>query len=126
MAEAPSWSCVTPSKVVKKTPAPTEDDGWTVQAAGADLLTHPGATARAQGGEGRRPTLCRLVGLHLARRDSPSTVMAMAEAWAERCTPPLDDWATHCGHLIVKEQRKAEEERTRRHAEVMRMPEQKA
>jgi hypothetical protein len=51
-----------------------------------DLATHPGA------GEGHRnSTLCRLLGVHLRRGDSPSTIEALALSWAARCEPPLPE-----------------------------------
>ena len=84
IAEAPAWlltSKPTNGKAEGKAEAPNP---WIVQASCADLLTHPGSPE----GE-RRKTLCRLAGVHLARGDSPATVLALAEAWACRCLPPL-------------------------------------
>jgi hypothetical protein len=58
----------------------------TVQATGEDFATHPGV------GEGQRNALlCRLIGVHLARGDDPDEIETLARAWAERCTPPLDE-----------------------------------
>jgi hypothetical protein len=86
---------------VKPTPsasAPANVDSWVVQEACADLLTHPGSL------EGiRRKTLCQLVGVHLARGDSPGTIYALAEAWANRCSPAFDEWHKHVAGLLRRE-----------------------
>jgi len=83
-------------------------DPWVVRASGDDLLTHPGASKDR--GEQRRPTLCRLVGIHLARGDSEASITAMVEAWASRCEPPLEahQWEPHVQGLMAKEQAKQE------------------
>jgi hypothetical protein len=51
-----------------------------------DLASHPGSPE----GE-RNQTLCRLLGVHVARGDSPRTVAALALAWAARCSPPVPE-----------------------------------
>jgi hypothetical protein len=57
-----------------------------VQTALDDLGSHPGAT------EGQRnDTLCRLAGAHLACGENPDDVLALALAWAERCSPPMPE-----------------------------------
>jgi len=57
-----------------------------VQPTTADLANHPGC------GEGQRNAiLCKLVGVHLARGDDPETIEPLAMAWAERCSPPLEE-----------------------------------
>jgi hypothetical protein len=56
-----------------------------MQPASLDLATHPGA------GEGQRnAVLCKLVGAHLARGEDAEAIEPLALAWAERCTPPLE------------------------------------
>jgi hypothetical protein len=35
--------------------------------------------------------LCKLVGVHLARGDSPDAIEPLALAWAEKCSPPLPE-----------------------------------
>jgi|GEM_PF-5757017 len=67
---------------------------WTVEP-DADLRTHPGVP------EGqRRVTLCRLVGTHLAKGDSPAAVWVWAEEWASRCQPAFDEWESHVAGLV--------------------------
>ncbi len=57
-----------------------------VQPSAEDLANHPGI------GEGQRnATLCKLVGVHLARGDDPETIEPLALAWGERCSPPLEE-----------------------------------
>ena len=68
--------------------------------------TAPPGTDKAKG-EQRSPTLCRLVGIHLCKGDSESSIRAMASAWAKRCTPPLEDWESHVAKLLAKERAKA-------------------
>ncbi|MFO0852268.1 MAG: bifunctional DNA primase/polymerase [Gemmataceae bacterium] len=75
---------------------------WIVQ--GDDpLATHPGVTAKALGGEGRRPTLLKLVGSAIAAGLDADTILAQAEMWAGRCHPPLEDWRDHTEGLLRKE-----------------------
>ena len=51
-----------------------------------DLGTSPGV------GQGQRnATLCRLVGIHLARGEDADNVEALALTWAKRCEPPLHE-----------------------------------
>jgi hypothetical protein len=109
IADAPAW-------FLKASPTLSADavadaNPWIVQASCDDnLLSHQGS---AQGE--RRITLCRLVGVHLARADSKSTIYAMAEQWAMRCTPPFnglpnpeDHWQKHVDGLMKKEQDKGQ------------------
>ena len=35
--------------------------------------------------------MCRLLGVHLSRGDSPATVESLALAWAARCDPPIPE-----------------------------------
>lgn len=57
-----------------------------VQPTTEDLANHPGI------GEGQRnATLCKLVGVHLARGDNSEAIEPLALAWAERCSPPLEE-----------------------------------
>ncbi|MBY0514064.1 MAG: bifunctional DNA primase/polymerase [Gemmataceae bacterium] len=96
IAEAPVW--LVDVKPTPKAGSP-EADPWVVREAdGDDLLTHPGSPEGT-----RRHTLCRLVGVHLARGDSEPSILAMAEAWAGRCTPPFTDWHKHAVGLMAKD-----------------------
>src|SRR5581483_5608786 len=79
----------------------TPTDCFVVLPDGEDLLTHPGADRTK--GERRRPTLCRLVGVHANRGDSEVSIRRMAEAWANRCVPPLDEWPKHVDGVLRKE-----------------------
>lgn len=57
-----------------------------VQPTTEDLATHPGV------GEGQRnATLCKLIGVHLARGEDADDIEPMAITWAERCSPPLEE-----------------------------------
>jgi hypothetical protein len=107
LAEAPAWliAYCGGSKPQASAKASTNADPWTVRAGGDDLVSAPGAEPGR-----RRPTLCRLVGIHLARKDSESSIWAMAAAWAKRCTPPLEpeEWEPHVRRLIAKEEAKQE------------------
>jgi hypothetical protein len=101
LADAPAWCLGEPQRggVAKG-----ESNPWVVQAPGDDLLTHPGSPE----GE-RHSTLCRLAGIHLARGDSPTSIMGMAEAWAARCNPPFGGWHRVVEGLTAKEAAKAED-----------------
>ncbi len=92
IAEAPAW-------LLGTKPTPKADvqgeNPWVVLPADPDLPTHPGSPE----GE-RRKTLCRLVGVHLARGDSEGTIYALAEAWAARCRPAFDEWRKHVDGLL--------------------------
>jgi hypothetical protein len=113
IAEAPAWVVGLkatgkgggPAATRPGTPSP-DADPWVYRPA-EDLTTHPGSVARELGGEGRRPVLLRLAGAHLARGDSEDRILALAEAWAGRCTPPMDDWHDHATRVIAKEGAKA-------------------
>jgi Bifunctional DNA primase/polymerase, N-terminal/Protein of unknown function (DUF3987) len=110
IAEAPAWALTTKPKAKASADAfcplqePVADDPWIVQAACLDLLSHPGAPE----GE-RRRTICQLVGVHLARGDSAGSIVAMAQAWASRCAPPLEEWRTHVDGLLRREAGKMSE-----------------
>jgi bifunctional DNA primase/polymerase-like protein len=108
LAEAPAWLLTMKPKAEAKgkAEAKADADPWIVKEACADLLTHPGCDKDK--GEHRPPMLCRLVGVHIARDDSPNTIYALAEAWASRCNPPLEDWRKHVDGLLRKEEAKAE------------------
>lgn len=57
-----------------------------VQPTTEDLANHPGS------GEGQRnATLCKLVGVHLARGDDPEAIEPLALAWGERCSPQMEE-----------------------------------
>ena len=59
----------------------------TMQAAEpCDLATHPGADSGV-----RNDTMCRLMGVHISRGDSPATIEALALSWAARCNPPIPE-----------------------------------
>lgn len=69
-------------------PATTTSTGLTlkVEHGTDDFANHPGV------GEGQRnAVLCKLIGVHLARGDDPEAIEGLAVAWAERCTPPMDE-----------------------------------
>jgi hypothetical protein len=105
LAEAPKW-CVgseASHAMPHGLPLTQTADPWVVQSCGDDLLSHLGSPK----GE-RHTTLCRLVGIHLARGDSEPSILALAEAWAGRCKPPFGDWWKVVEGLIAKEKVKAE------------------
>jgi hypothetical protein len=102
IADAPAWF-LTASPTLSAD-AKAVANPWIVQAScEEDLLKHQGSPE----GE-RRKTLCRLVGVHLARADSEASILTMAEQWAERCTPPFDEWEKHVDGLMKKEQDKGQ------------------
>lgn len=73
------------SKQSSATPMPKQSGGMklTVQSAD-DLDSHPGAE------EGQRNfTLCRLIGVHLARGEDESQIEGRALRWGDRCEPPV-------------------------------------
>jgi hypothetical protein len=75
-----------------------------VRPAAEDLTTHPGA------GDGQRnDTLCRLIGVHLARGESAEDIEPLALDWAGRCSPPLDEAEVlrALGSLAAKHRRSA-------------------
>src|SRR5205807_7315249 len=91
IADAPAWLTQTlrEGKAKQKEKANANPTGkvsiLTVQA-DEDLISHAGS------GDGlRNSTLCRLVGIHLARGESQEAIEALALAWAERCSPPYDE-----------------------------------
>jgi hypothetical protein len=87
LAEAPQWLLdMVNGRIGTRCASATSDSmTLTVQPATADLATHAGV------GEGQRnATLCRLIGVHLARGDDPEAIEPLALAWAERCSPPMD------------------------------------
>jgi hypothetical protein len=84
LADAPDWLLA----LVSETPTPVAQTGALTLTMGSaepcDLASHPGV------GEGKRnDTLCRLLGVHLSRGDSPATIKALALGWAQRCDPPI-------------------------------------
>lgn len=90
LAELPAWLVTMlvqkPSDTTATTSTSINTTQLTVQAPTDDLRTHPGV------GEGQRnAVLCRLVGVHLARGDDPDDIAPLATAWANRCTPPLEE-----------------------------------
>lgn len=99
VASMPNWlvELVTPkpsddtkATTANQTPAPSVHNGngliFTVPQAKEDLTNHPGTPE----GE-RNATLCRLVGVHLARREAIEDIQVKALEWSERCDPPLTD-----------------------------------
>jgi hypothetical protein len=110
MAEAPAWLIETiliPAQAEKKVETFHHSDllSFTWGDEVHDLATHQGA------GEGERnATLCRLVGVHIDRGDSRASVLAMAIAWAKRCTPPYGegDVEKSVGNLFAKAESKGE------------------
>jgi hypothetical protein len=52
----------------------------------ADLITSPGVCTGI-----RTDTLCRLVGVHLARGEQIADIQLLARAWASTCMPPLSE-----------------------------------
>ena len=84
LAEPPQW-LMTLLDSGPRVAAPTGLK-LTVQATGEDLTTHSGAS------EGQRnATLCRLIGVHLARGDDPAEIETVAMEWAGRCSPPVEE-----------------------------------
>ena len=104
IAEAPDW--LIQLFTVKDQPklSNNEIDPWIVKASNADLLTHEGCSKSK--GEQRTPMLLKLVGVHIARGDSISTVKAMAKVWASKCEPELDVWEKHVDGLFANEEAK--------------------
>jgi Bifunctional DNA primase/polymerase, N-terminal/Protein of unknown function (DUF3987) len=103
VAKAPLW-CLPSTPTKPKASTPTEaDTPFTVKPTSPNLLSHPGSPE----GE-RRLTLCQLVGMHLARRDSEASITAMAEEWAAKCSPPFEEWRKHVEKLWVKDGGKVE------------------
>jgi hypothetical protein len=101
IAEAPALLLSVKPKATAKASAQAIESPWAIQEACPDLLTHQGSPK----GE-RRKTLCQLVGVHLARGDSEASIMALAKAWAERCTPGFEEWQKHTDGLMAKEEAK--------------------
>jgi hypothetical protein len=97
-AKAPAWCCLATKPKASASTEGEADNPFVVKPAPPDLLWHQGSPE----GE-RRLTLCKLVGMHLARGDSEASIMAMAEAWAERCTPPFYEWQKHVRLLWAKD-----------------------
>jgi Bifunctional DNA primase/polymerase, N-terminal/Primase C terminal 1 (PriCT-1)/Protein of unknown function (DUF3987) len=93
LADAPAWLLA----MVAQTPTAKPELNALANTSGGIVLTmgsaEPGDfTTHAGEEEGKRnDTLCRLVGVHLRRGDSPATVEALALAWAQRCEPPLPE-----------------------------------
>lgn len=57
-----------------------------MQADDEDLATHAGAP------DGQHnATLCKLVGVHLARGEAEEAILPLALAWAGKCQPPYDE-----------------------------------
>lgn len=110
IADAPAWTLGSKSITKQETPH-GDDDSWVVRPASDDLLTHPGARSKKCGGtEGRPDVLWRLVGVHVARGDSEKSICQLAEAWAARCTPPLErhEWEPHVRGIVNKDKAKHE------------------
>jgi len=90
-AELPAWlleRILQPPAKSTETISVAKTNGMVLKMAGSsdDLSTNSGV---AQGE--RNATLCRLVGVHLARGEDPSIIETLALAWAERCSPPLSE-----------------------------------
>jgi hypothetical protein len=95
LADAPSWlwnlletTEVTPDARCLAASVGGDDDGAFTMASSEpnDFASHPGASMGM-----RNDTMCRLLGVHLSRGDSPATVETLALAWAERCSPPIPE-----------------------------------
>jgi hypothetical protein len=104
--EVPDWLIDLFAKPDVKKPQLDNDNPWVVKASKPDLMSHPGADNAK--GEQRRPILCQLVGVHLARGDNPATIEALVGAWAARCKPPLEEheWRPHLEKITAKEEGK--------------------
>ncbi|QJW92561.1 bifunctional DNA primase/polymerase [Frigoriglobus tundricola] len=89
LAEAPDWllTMLRTNAPPRPTPVPKTDAiTLIVPPASPDLANHPGA------GEGERnATLCKLIGVHLARGDSAESIEPLAMAWRDRCSPPMSE-----------------------------------
>lgn len=86
LADVPPWLLAMLGEASARPAKTTKCLTLTVQVSGEDLETHRGAC------EGQRnAVLCRLIGVHLARGDDPNDIEALALAWAERCSPPMDE-----------------------------------
>lgn len=92
LADAPAWlmtMLVDARSASVGTPKPItgKSNGvkLTMQGTTTDLTTHSGV------GEGERnATLCKLIGVHLARGEDVEGIEPLAMAWAEKCSPPLE------------------------------------
>lgn len=91
LALAPDWLLKLINKEGESEAKPTQGQGQGLtlvyrESEANDLATHQGES------EGKRNgTLCRLLGVHLDRGDSPATLEALALAWAKRCSPPYPE-----------------------------------
>lgn len=112
LAEPPPWLIGAMRDGHRTNPAqpsrPATDDGpvGVIVVEADDDLFGPGVE------EGRRyQELLRRVGHHLARGDSPETILPLALGWSERCTPPypVEDAERQTLALIAKEERKSSE-----------------
>lgn len=87
LAEAPTW--LLDLILAKNKPKESSGISLVVQAPPSDLENSPGV-----GEGGRNDTLCRLIGVHVARQESLERIQALAIAWAKRCIPPFDEEKT--------------------------------
>lgn len=89
LAPVPEWLLPhLPQKGKKPTQAPPQQGkGLTLRKeAEIDLSNHPGAEAGTQ-----HDTLCSLIGKHIAGAEKEEHILALALAWAGRCSPPADE-----------------------------------
>jgi len=54
----------------------------------------------------RHVELMRRVGRHLGCGDDPEVVFELAEKWAARCDPPIDDWEVTTRSIIQRDKRR--------------------
>jgi len=108
LADAPDWvlALACEGQSIARGEAASGGDGddrmvFTTGSAASDFSSHPGAERGTQ-----NDTMCRLLGVHLSRGDSPATVEALALAWAARCDPPIPE------HEVYSRLRWAESKRT--------------
>lgn len=104
VADAPSWLVALLLGAKART--------LTVAAPTPDLTNSPGAPDGS-----RNNTLCRLIGVHLARDEDPDDIEALALAWAETCDPPMreKDVLRALASLEKSHRRKQQQPTTRSH-----------
>lgn len=99
LAEAPAWALGAGAKAGAK-PGADASSPWVVRQDCPDLMTHPG------GKRGERwHLLTQMLGVHIARGDSPSTIWRLAEAWVKRSEPEPSEpdwWRQHVAGLLAE------------------------
>lgn len=109
LATAPEWLSLLANQTGKSRGITTREQKMQPPSTSLDqLVWQPQIDLYGEGvPDGMRHTqLIQRVGRHLGKGDDPDIVMVLAEEWALRCDPPIDDWEEITQSLIRKEQRK--------------------